>query len=101
MTDTGISAAAGIQATARARPVDPAPRTQERAMLEKAALGFEAIFTRQMLSTMRNASLGESIDGSSAVAEFQEMADANMSDGLARQGGLGIAAMILKQLDNR
>ncbi len=48
---------------------------------------------------MRGASLGESIDGSSAVDQFQEMADARMADGLAEKGGFGIAAMLLKQLD--
>lgn len=81
-------------------PTDPA-RAQERAQLEKAAKGFEAIFTRQLMKTMRSASLGESIDGSSAVDQFQELSDSNMADGLASHGGLGIAQMMLQQLDKR
>lgn len=86
-----------------AAPLDAtsATRAQERAALEKAAKGFEAIFTRQLLQTMRNSSMGESIDGSSAVDQFREMSDANMADGLSKNGSLGIADMILKQLDKR
>lgn len=86
-----------------AAPLDAtsAARAQERAALEKAAKGFEAIFTRQLLQTMRNSSMGESIDGSSAVDQFREMSDANMAEGLSKNGSLGIADMILKQLDKR
>ena len=99
MTQTAnIGSSAGI-----ATPVDPASaaRAAERAALEKAAKGFEAIFTRQLLATMRNSSLGESIDGSSAVDQFREMSDANMADHLATGGSLGIAQMMLQQLDKR
>jgi flagellar protein FlgJ len=81
--------------------VDPVARAQERAALEKAARGFEAIFTRQLLSSMRSAGLGEGISDSSAVEQFQEMADANMADGLASKGGLGIAQLLLRQLDRQ
>ena len=84
-------------------PLDAASaaRATERAALEKAAKGFEAIFTRQLLATMRNSSMGESIDGSSAVDQFREMSDANMADSLATGGSLGIAQMMLQQLDRR
>ncbi len=54
---------------------------------------------RQLLSTMRKASLGEDIAGSSSVDQFREMSDANLANGLAEQHSLGIADMILKQLD--
>ena len=50
---------------------------------------------------MRQASLGEDIAGSSAVDQFRELADARMADGLAQQGGLGIAGLILQQLDRK
>lgn len=92
-TAQGIGGVAGGGAS-------PAPAAR-REELAKAAKAFEAIFVRQMVGTMRGASLGESIDGSSAVDQFQEMADARMADGLAEKGGLGIAAMLLKQLDKR
>jgi flagellar protein FlgJ len=95
------------QATATA-PLDAASaaKAQERVALQKAAKSFEAIFMRQLVGSMRKSGLGESIDGSSAVDQFQEMSDANMADGLASHagadgGGLGIAQLILQQLDKR
>jgi len=87
--ERGPSAAA---TTATAAPA-------ERAALEKAAKGFEAIFVRQLLGSMRGASGGESIDGSSAVDQFQELSDARMAESLATGEGLGIAQLILQQLD--
>lgn len=94
---------ANIGASSPVSATDPAAaaRAAERAALEKAAKGFEAIFTRQLMATMRNSSLGESIDGSSAVDQFREMSDANMADHLAGGGSLGIAQMMLQQLDKR
>jgi len=79
----------------------PAGQTDQRAALAEAAKAFEAIFTRQLLGSMRKASLGEDIAGSSAVDQFRELSDARMADGLATQGGLGIANMILQQLDKK
>jgi flagellar protein FlgJ len=99
MTVASINGAGGQATAAATAGVDAAARTQQRAALEKAAHDFEAIFTRQLMASMRSASLGESIDGSSAVDQFQEMADANMADGLADHGGLGIAQLLLAQLD--
>jgi len=71
----------------------------DRETLEKAARGFEAVFVRQLLSTMRKASLGEDIAGGGGVEQFRELSDANLANGLASQHSLGIADLILKQLD--
>jgi flagellar protein FlgJ len=99
MTQTGIG---GVGGTGPVAPgVDPIARARERATLEQAAHGFEAIFTRQLVGAMRGASLGEGFDQSSAVEEFREMADARMADDLAAKGGLGIAKLILQQLDRQ
>lgn len=97
---TQIAGTAQAIGAASGSGVAPAPATQ-REELAKAAKAFEAIFVRQLVGSMRSASQGESIDGSSAVDQFQEMADARLADGLADKGGLGIAAMLLKQLDKR
>ena len=86
-------------AAATLTPAQAAAKAEQRAALEKAAKGFEAIFVRQLVGSMRTASQGESIDGSSAVDQFQEMSDAHMAENLASNDGLGIAQLLLKSLD--
>lgn len=95
---------AAARAASAAAPVDPAvaaERAAKREELEKVAKGFEAIFVRQMLSKMRSANLAEGIDNSSGVEQFREMSDARMADELSSKGGLGIAQLLLQQLDKQ
>lgn len=66
--------------------------------LRKAAVAFEALLLRQLISTMRKSSLGEDIFGSSANATYREMADARTADALAERGAFCIAALIERQL---
>ncbi|MBT2187078.1 rod-binding protein [Sphingobium nicotianae] len=99
---SGIGSGTATLATASAGTgVQPDARARERAELAKTARAFEAIFTRQLMGSMRKAGLGEDIAGSSAVDQFQELSDAKMADGMASQGGLGIANLILQQLDKK
>jgi flagellar protein FlgJ len=98
---TGSGQAAFTAAMQATQPRVPAASTDDRAALEKAAKAFEAVFTRQLLSSMRQASLGEEMGGSSGLDQFREMSDAHMADGLATKGGLGIAEMILQQLERK
>lgn len=101
---TQISAtASSIAAFAATSPTGAqgAAATGERAQLAKAAKAFEAIFMRQMLSTMRQSGLGEDIAGSSAVDQFRELSDAKMAENLSGQGNLGIADLILRQLEKK
>lgn len=97
-TGSDFASLAAAQAT---DPAAAAAKAKEQTEIKKAAHAFEAIFVRQLLSTMRGASGGESIDGSSAVDQFQELSDAHMADGLADKGGLGIANMLLQQLEKK
>jgi flagellar protein FlgJ len=87
-----IGAGGGIVAQSRRE-------TDQRAGLAQAAKAFEAIFVRQLIGTMRQSSLGDELTGSSAVDQFRELADARMADSLADKGGLGIAELILAQLE--
>lgn len=73
----------------------------DRQGLQQAARAFEAIFMRQMISSMRSASLGEDLLGSSAGDQFRDMSDARVADSMAESGGLGIATMLLKQFEGR
>jgi flagellar protein FlgJ len=69
----------------------------QQARLKEAARQFEAVFLRQMISSMRSASLGEDLLGSDATNQFRDMSDARTADAMAEKGALGIAQMLLKQ----
>ena len=71
----------------------------QREGLKKAAQAFEAVFLRQMIGSMRQASLGEDLMGSSATEQFREMSDAKVADQMAATGSLGIAQLLLKQFE--
>lgn len=73
----------------------------DRQGLAQAAKAFEAIFVRQMISSMRSASLGEDLLGSSASDQFRDMSDARVADSMAESGGLGIATLLLKQFEGK
>jgi peptidoglycan hydrolase FlgJ len=76
----------------RAQSLDTDPK------LSKAAVAFEAVMLRQLIGSMRSASLGEDVFGSSASGLYRELADARTADALAQRGAFGIAAMIERQL---
>ena len=69
--------------------------------LRKAAESFEAVILRQLLSSMRQAKLGDDIFGSSATDNFREMADAKTADSIASMRQFGIADMVEAQLKGR
>lgn len=88
---TGIAGTAAAGETAAAK---------HKAALEKAAKGFEAIFVRSLMKTMRESKLDDGgIFDSSAVDQFQEMSDARMADSMSQNDGFGIAQLVLQQLD--
>jgi flagellar protein FlgJ len=66
--------------------------------LKAAAQRFEAVFLREMISTMRKGKLAEDIFGSSATDNFREMADAHTADAMAKLGAFGIADLVERQL---
>ena len=99
MTTNGITpnAAAGTSAAA---PTQPTP---DQAKLKKAAQGFEAVFVRQLIGSMRSAT-GDDNDGlfdSEATKQFQDMADSKTADAMAGKGALHIADMLVKQYGAR
>lgn len=71
----------------------------KRQQLAKAAQAFEAVFVRQMIGSMRQATLGEDLFGSSATDQFRDMQDAKLADQMAADGGFGIARMLIQQFD--
>lgn len=73
------------------------PLSQSRQTLEKAAKAFEAVFLRQMIGSMRQASLGDGLTDSSASDQFRDMMDSRTADNMAQTGGFGIAELLMRQ----
>lgn len=69
--------------------------------LRKAAQGFEAVFLRQVIGSMRQAKLGDDLFGSSATDTYREMSDRQLADSLAQKGAFGISALVEKQLTQK
>ena len=66
--------------------------------LEQVARQFESLFIHQMLKSMRDASLGESLLDSDQTLFYRDMFDQQLSVHLAESGGIGLAAEIQRQL---
>jgi flagellar protein FlgJ len=75
----------------------PASAPNDRQQLKAVARQFEAVFLRQMIGSMRTASLGDGLLDSDASNQFRDMADARTADAMAEKGALGIADMLLRQ----
>ncbi len=78
-----------------ASPTIPKPTDPE---LRKAAQGFEAVFIRQVIGSMRKAQLANEMFGSSATDNFRELADSKTAESMALLGQFGIADMVYRQL---
>lgn len=83
-------------ASTSAAPIDPA-KAKQLEKLKGAAQQFEAVFLRQMIKSMRDASLGDDILGNDGATQFREMSDAKTADEMAKKGTLGVAELLLKQ----
>ncbi|MEM6639224.1 MAG: flagellar assembly peptidoglycan hydrolase FlgJ [Pseudomonadota bacterium] len=83
-------------------PISPtlarAPAPQGTDSLRAVAEQFEALFTHMLFKNMRAGSLGDGLFDSEQGKLYQDMMDREMADALSRQGGLGIADMLVQQL---
>ncbi len=66
--------------------------------LEKVAKQFEAVFLQMMLKQMRQASMGDPIFNSNGLEFYRDMHDQQLAMQLSDQGSIGIAALIVRQL---
>ncbi|WP_294390641.1 rod-binding protein [uncultured Sphingomonas sp.] len=69
--------------------------------LKETAKQFEAVFLRQLIGTMRSASLGDGVFDSSSTEQFRDMADARTAEAMAGKGALGVADLLVKQFGAR
>ena len=103
ITDSALPAVGMVSAltsvappSATQKPAGNAGRP-DKAEMKEALQAFEAIFARQLISTMRAGSLGDELFGSAAGEQFRDMTDSRLADDLAAKGSLGLADMMLKQ----
>jgi len=74
----------------------------EKAKLRKAAEGFEAIFFRQMLKTMRSTVPDNTMYGSGSTGEmYADMVESSLADAMSKQGRLGIANTLYNRMVRR
>ena len=71
------------------------------AALEEVAAQFESIFLQQMLKSMRDATVKGDLFDSSQMDTYQSMADQQLAVQLAEQGGIGLARMMVEQMQTR
>lgn len=71
------------------------------AALEEVTLQFESIFLQQILKSMRDATVKSGLLDSSQMDTYQSMADQQLAVQLAEQGGIGLARMMVEQMQTR
>lgn len=81
-------------------PANPAA-DKRQAEIQSMAADFEAIFVRQMLTTMRTSSLGEGLFDGQGLEQFRDMQDAEIAESMAKKGVFGIAQMLTHHLENK
>ncbi|MDP9142192.1 MAG: flagellar assembly peptidoglycan hydrolase FlgJ [Pseudomonadota bacterium] len=89
---TDFNQFAGLRADARAQTPEA---------LRKTAQQFEALMTQQMLKSMRAASLGDDVMGGGQTEFYQDMFDQQMAVHLSSGRGLGVADLLVRQLQAR
>lgn len=74
----------------------------DREKLKKACEDFESLFLLQILKSMRQMLPGRSFLGEGPGKEiYQSLLDEQLSRSLARSGGLGLGAMLYRQMARR
>ena len=73
-------------------------REDEEAALDQVSRQFESLFVQMMLKSMRDASLGEGLLDSKQSEFYREMYDKQIAMEMADGDGVGLAAVIKRQL---
>jgi flagellar protein FlgJ len=75
-------------------------QANDPATLREVAKQFESLFTKMMLKSMRDASMGDPMFGSDQGDMYQDMADDQLAVQMSEGRGLGLADMLIRQLSN-
>lgn len=73
-------------------------RADAEATLDEVAQQFESLFVQMMLKSMRDATMKGGLFDSHQLETYEQMFDQQLSLDLARQGGVGLADVIVRQL---
>jgi flagellar protein FlgJ len=73
------------------------PREASHARVEQAARGLETQFAQMLIKSMRSASMGDPMLGDNTT--YREMYDQQLARELGKGRGLGLAPMIVRQLE--
>ena len=71
------------------------------AAVEEVAAQLESISLQPMLKAMRDATVKSDLLGSSQMDTYESMADQQLAVQLAEQGGIGLARMMVEQMQTR
>jgi flagellar protein FlgJ len=69
--------------------------------VEEVAAQFESLFLQQMLKTMRDATVKSDLMNSDSTDTYQSMADQQLALQLSEQGGIGLARMMVEQMQTK
>lgn len=109
MADRLLTGSAGLKAQEARSALDfqglkqlqaSAQRNDPQA-LRKAAQQFEALFTQQMLKSMRQTTPGDSLTGSEEGQLYRDMLDQQLAQNLAQGRGFGLADMLVRHLSRQ
>ena len=89
---TDFSQLESLKAEAQANP---------NAALEKVAQQFESLFMQMMLKSMRDATIKSDLFSSDQMDTYQTMADQQTALSLSQQGGIGLARVLVEQMQVR
>lgn len=73
-------------------------RAQDPSALRETARQFESVFTRMLLQSMRQASSGDALFDSEQSGFYRDMFDDQLAVEMSRGRGLGLAEMMVQQL---
>ena len=77
--------------------LEPASTGSSHARIEEAARGLETQFAHMLIKSMRSASMGDPMLGNDTT--YREMYDQQLAKELSKGRGLGLAPMIVRQLE--
>lgn len=69
--------------------------------INEVAIQFEALFVQQMMKSMRDAVPKSDLMQSDHLETYQSMADQQMAVNLSQHGGIGLARMLVEQMQTR